>query len=243
MMTARVATPPLQPAPPSSCCPARGTRRTAWERGHSTGRSRSRGAMVSGSPAKSAGDHRVTRAIPFAAASGREKRRWKAPQPVGTMDRRAQGRGIRAKLHPGDRPGAQALDLRVHDARRGQRGLPLRERLDAGAHRDGKAAGTSSTSTAAANTEGSGMVPVYDGEGLATKGTRRRQLQLPCRCARVPRPSGALQGSALSRVRQLRPARPDRRGEVGARQHRCLRRNPSASRSPASRRAARACTT
>ena len=61
------------------------------------------------------------------------------------------------------------MDLRVHDPRRDQRRLPVRQRLDA------RQAASDKRPVfvyiyGGANTEGSGMVPVYDGEGLASKG-------------------------------------------------------------------------
>ena len=65
--------------------------------------------------------------------------------------------------------GEEAVDLRVHDARRGQRGLPLRQRLDAGDIASEKRP-VFVYIYGGANIEGSGMVPVYDGEGLASKG-------------------------------------------------------------------------
>ena len=61
------------------------------------------------------------------------------------------------------------MDLRVHDAHRGQRRLPVPERLD------GREIGVEKRPVyvyiyGGGNTEGSGAVPVYDGEGLARKG-------------------------------------------------------------------------
>ena len=164
------------PRRPPSC--------TAGRAGPSASRSKCRAARSSGVPGKHAG---ITafRGVPFAAPPV-GNRRWQAPQPPGTLDGRAEGRGIRAELHPVDRAGAQALDVRVHDARRDQRRLPLRQHLDAGQVTVGKAA---RLRLHLRRREHRGL---RHGAGLRRRrarleGTGRRQLQLPRRRARVPR--------------------------------------------------------
>ena len=75
-------------------------------------------------------------------------------------------------------------------------------------------------------TEGSGAVPVYDGEGLATKGLVVVTPNYRVGVLGLPGAPGAVEGERRQGLGQLRPARPDRRPAVGARQHRGLRRRP-----------------
>ena len=91
-----------------------------------------------------------------------------------------------------------------------ERGLPDRERLDPGSH-----AGRASA--------GDGIhlrwrihrrllrLPSVRRHEARRPGRGRRLFQLPCRDLRLPRAPHAVRGIAPSFLRQLRPARPDRR--------------------------------
>ena len=71
---------------------------------------------------------------------------------------------------------------------------------------------------------GSASEPRQDGDAPRVEGRRRRQPQLSPRPHRLPRASGADEGIAAQRVRQLRHPRSDRGAAVGAEEHRRVRR-------------------
>ena len=70
---------------------------------------------------------------------------------------------------------------------------------------------------------GSGSGNLYNGAPLANERRGRRHHQLPPRAARLLCPSRAGEGKSR-RPGKLRPARPDRRAQVGAAEHRAVRR-------------------
>ena len=183
------------------------------------------GGQVSGVPGKHAG---ITafRGVPFAAAPT-GNRRWQAPQPpepwTGVRKAEAFGPSCIQSIAQERKP--WTYEFMTHGA--DQRRLSLRERLDAGQVTVGKEARLRLHLWRGEHRR------LRNGPGLRRRrarveGTRRRQLQLSRRSPRIPRASGAVQGGAVSRVRQLWTARPDRRREVGPREHRRIRRRPDA---------------
>ena len=88
------------------------------------------GGLVTGTAGREA-SITVFKGIPYAAPPTGE-RRWKEPGPVTPWTGVRAADRVRAELHPVDRAGAQALDVRVHGAQRDQRGLPAPERVDGG---------------------------------------------------------------------------------------------------------------
>ncbi len=79
-----------------------------------------------------------------------------------------------------------------------------------------------------ANVEGSTAVPLYDGEGLASKGLVVVTFNYRVGVLGFFSHPALGRRSAVSRLRQLRTARPDCCGALGARQHRGVRRRPGA---------------
>ena len=159
---------------------------------------------------------RIYRGIPFAAAPVGELR-WQAPRPV------APWQGVRKATAFGNRC-MQAPHLLRHDLpRRGERRLPVPQRVDAreGRHRAPAGHGVDlrrrlpgrlCLRAAAGRREARGQ------------GCRGRELQLPARRLRLLRSSGADEGVGPQRVGQLRPARPGGGAAVGEEEHRRVRR-------------------
>ncbi len=116
------------------------------------------------------------------------------------------------------------MDLRVHDARRGQRGLPLPERLDG--QRDRRRTPASVRLHLRRRVlRRVTAVPAYDGEGLARKGLVFVSVNYRVGVLGfLAHPE--LSKESAQRVGQLRAARSDCGAPVGAGQHRGVRRRP-----------------